>query len=171
MSTEPAPAPPPEGADGSVVAYRERLHAPVWVWLAALALTASLGVAYGWRLGDLAGLAAFAVSTVLVAVLLLVTAPLVVVDDAVLRAGRARLPLRHVGRVAALDATSTRDARGRKADPRAYLCSRGWIPTSVVVEVEDPDDPHPYWLVSSRRPRELGPVLAAARDRARDVAG
>lgn len=161
----------PEGFDGSVVAYRERVHAPWGVWAGSVVLTATLGVAYGWRLGDLAGVAAFLVSTAAVAALLLVTAPVVVVDDRVLRAGRARLPLRHVGRIAAMDADSTREARGRKADPRAYLCSRGWVRTSVVVEVEDPDDPHPYWLVSTRRPRELAPVLAAARDAARDVAG
>jgi hypothetical protein len=95
----------------------------------------------------------------------------VVVDDLVLRAGRARLPLRHVARVATFDAQRTREARGPQADPRAYLCLRGWIRTSVLVEVDDPDDPHPYWLVSTRRPRDLAPVLAAARDAARDVAG
>lgn len=171
---EPLPQPraaAPEGVDGTVVAYRERVHAPVWVWVASVLLTASLGVAYGWRLGDVPGVVAFLVSTAAVAALLLVTAPLVVVDDLVLRAGRARLPLRHVGRVATLDGERTQEARGRKADPRAYLCSRGWVRTSVIVEVEDPDDPHPYWLVSTRRPERLAPVLAAARDAARDVAG
>jgi len=160
-----------EGADGTVVAYRERLHAPWWVWLLGTVLTGSLGVAYGFRLGVVPGVVTFLVAQALLAALLLVTAPVVVVDDAVVRAGRARLPLRHVGRVATFDAERTREARGPKADPRAYLCLRGWIRTSVLVEVDDADDPHPYWLVSSRRPRDLAPVLAAARDAARDVAG
>jgi hypothetical protein len=160
-----------EGLDGTVVAYRERLHAPWWLWALATLLMATLGIAYGFRLGALTGIVTFAVAESLVAALLLVTAPLVVVDDAVLRAGRARLPVQHIARVATLDAERTRDARGTKADPRAYLCLRGWIPTSVLVEVEDADDPHPYWLISSRRCRELAPVLAAARDATRDVAG
>ncbi|MGE0817350.1 MAG: DUF3093 domain-containing protein [Candidatus Nanopelagicales bacterium] len=153
------------------VAYRERLHAPWWVWLLGTVLTASLGVAYGFRLGAGPGLTTFAVAEALLAALLLLTSPLVVVDDVAFQAGRARLPLRHVARVATFDAARTREARGAKADPRAYLCLRGWIRTSVLVEVDDPDDPHPYWLVSSRRPRDLAPVLAAARDAARDVAG
>jgi len=163
--------PTAEGVDGTVVAYRERLHAPWWMWALGTGLMLTLGVAYGFRLGAVAGTITFLVAEAVLAALLLVTAPVVVVDDAVLRAGRARLPLRHVGRVATFDADRTRDARGTKGDKNAYLCLRGWIPASVLVEVDDPDDPHPYWLVSTRRGRELAPVLAAARDAARDVAG
>jgi hypothetical protein len=155
-----------EGRDGTVVAYRERLYAPWWAWLVAVALTGSLGVAYGYPLGALAGWVVFLGGLGLAAWLLLGTAPVVVVDDLVLRAGRARLPLRYAGRIAPLDAAQTRDARGRLADPAAYLCMRGWIPTAVLVEVEDPDDPHPYWLVSTRHGHDVARALAAARDRA-----
>jgi hypothetical protein len=96
---------------------------------------------------------------------LLGTAPLVVVDDLVLRAGRARLPLRYAGRIAPLTTDQTREVRGRRADPAAYLCTRGWISRSILVEVEDDDDPHPYWLISTRHGDRLAPILAAARDR------
>lgn len=166
-TTEPAA----EGVDGTVVVYRERLHAPWWMWVLGTVLMLTLGVAYGFRLGTAAGIITVLVAEAVVAALLLLTAPVVVVDDAVLRAGRARLPLRHVGRVATFDAGRTRDARGTQGDTRAYLCLRGWIPASILVEVDDPDDPHPYWLVSTRRGSDLAPVLAAARDAARDVAG
>ena len=84
-----------EGVDGTVVAYQERLHAPWYVWGLATFLTASLGVAYGFYLGDLAGLLTFLATEALVAWWLLATAARVVVDDRVLRAGRARLPLQH----------------------------------------------------------------------------
>jgi Protein of unknown function (DUF3093) len=161
------PRPLVEGLDGTAVVFRERIYAPWVLWVVATSLTASLGVAYGYRLGALAGVLTFAVGEVVAVALLLTTAPLVVVDDTVLRAGRARLPLRHVGRIAPLDAGQTRDARGAKADPTAFLCTRGWVATAVIVEVDDPDDPHPYWLVSTRRARSLAPLLAEARDRAR----
>jgi hypothetical protein len=159
----------------ATTSYRERLHAPVWLWVVALVLALVLGVAYGWRLGTGPGVAAFLVSAVIVVAVLLVTTTVVAVEDRAFRAGRARLPLSAVGRVAVLDPERTREVRGPRADPRAYLCMRGWVPWSVLVEVDDPDDPHPYWLVSTRRPRDLAPLLAAARDRARagadDVAG
>jgi len=160
-----------EGVDGTRVLFRERVHAPVWIWLLALLLTASLGVAYGYRLGTASGVAAFVVAQGLVSWWLVATAPLVVVDDRVFRAGRARLPLRCAGRIAPLDIAQTREARGRLADPAAYLCLRSWVTRSVLVEVEDPADPHPYWLVSTRRGRELAPVLAAARDAAQPPSG
>jgi hypothetical protein len=157
-----------EGLDGTVVAYRERLHAPWWVWVISLLLTTTLGVAYGHVLGTRAGVLTFACAQALVSVWLLATAPLVVVDDRVFRAGRARLPLAVVGRIAPLDVEQSRDAQGRLADPAAYLCLRGWIARSVLVEVDDLDDPHPYWLVSSRHGHALAGALAAARDSARE---
>jgi hypothetical protein len=170
-SDAPLADPAAEGIDGAVTAYRERVHAPVWVWLGCLALTGSLGVAYGFPLGAGAGVAAFGVAQGLVTWWLLGTAPLVVVDDRVFRAGRARLPLRHVGRIAPLDVAQTRDARGRLADPAAYLCLRSWVSRSVLVEVDDLDDPHPYWLVSTRHGHALAAALAPARDAARVAAG
>jgi hypothetical protein len=156
-----------EGVDGTVVAFRERVHAPLGVWLVVLALTGSIGVAYGYPLGLRAGLVTFAVAQGIATALLVATAPLLVIDDRVLRAGRARLPLRHVGRIVPLDRTRTSEVRGPKADPAAYLATRGWIPRSVLVEVDDDADPHPYWLVSTRHGDRLAPILAQARDRAK----
>ena len=166
MDEQPTTTDVREGVDGTVVAYRERVHAPVWLWFVGTALTASLGVAYGYRLGTAAGVITFAVSQTLLVWWLVATAPLVVVDDLVFRAGKARLPLRYVGRIAPLDTAQSRDARGRLADPAAYLCLRSWTSRTVLVEVEDPEDPHPYWLVTTRHGHDLAPVLAAARDAA-----
>jgi len=155
---------PIEGHDGSVVHYRERLVAPVSVWLITAVITASLGVAYAHWLGNAAGLGAFAVAEAIVAFLLLTRTPLVVVDDVVLRAGKARLPLRYVGRIVPLDASAAITAKGAAADPNAYLCTRGWIREAVLIEVTDESDPHPYWLVSTRHGHEFAAVLAAQRD-------
>lgn len=156
-----------EGIDGSASVYRERLHAPLPVWLVLGALCAMLAVAYGARLGLLAGLITFAIPALLATVILLATAPQIVVDDRVFRAGRARVPLRYVGRIAPLDAEQSRQVLGPRADPAAYLCTRGWVSGTVLVEIDDPDDPHPYWLVSSRHGERLAPILAGARDGAR----
>jgi hypothetical protein len=160
-----------EGVDGSVVHYRERLYAPPVVWLVVTVLVGSLAVAYGFYLGRTPGVVTFVVAEALAVWWLASTAEPVVVDDRVLRAGRARLPLCHVGRIAPLDREQTRDAQGRLADPTAFLCTRGWILRSVLVEVDDPDDPHPYWLVSTRDGHALARALAPARDAARAAAG
>lgn len=79
-------------------------------------------------------------------------------------AGRATLPAWAIGEVSALDAAAARAARGRDADPRAYLLVRGYAPCAVRVDVDDPDDPVPYWLVSTRHPERLATALRTARD-------
>ncbi|MGW9267500.1 DUF3093 family protein, partial [Gordonia terrae] len=48
------------------------------------------------------------------------------------------------------------------------LVHRSWVKTMVLIVLDDPDDPTPYWLVSTRRPAELLAALGiedAAADR------
>ena len=52
-----------------------------------------------------------------------------------------------------------RQAHGPRLDARAYLCLRGWIPTGVRIALADPQDPTPYWLLSTRRPEALAAAL------------
>lgn len=155
-----------EGRDGEHPRYTERLFPPWWLWLVAVGFSASLGIAYWYALGRLAGVLVGVTAGGLAVVGLLAASPRVRVDDRVFRAGRARLPLRYVGAVAALDREHSLEARGVGLDPAAHLLLRTLGATRLVlVEVTDERDPHPYWLVSSRRPDELARVL---RESARD---
>ena len=56
-----------------------------------------------------------------------------------------------------------REALGPGADPRAFLFTRPFLSSVVRVDLRDPADPHPYWLVSTRRPRQLAAALEEAR--------
>jgi hypothetical protein len=67
-----------------------------------------------------------------------------------------------VGAPVALDAADTRRRAGVDADARAYLLLRPYLKRAVMVPVDDPADPTPYWLVSTRRPDELVAALDAA---------
>jgi len=60
------------------------------------------------------------------------------------------------------DGDAAREQRGVSLDARAWLVIRGWIDPVVKIELGDPDDPVPYWLVSSRKPQELVAALQAA---------
>lgn len=85
--------------------------------------------------------------------------PIVQVTDEGIRAGQARLPWSAIGRVTLLEAQATKEAHGIRAHPRAYLLIRGWIPQSVIIEVTDEFDPHPYWQISTRAPHTLVAAL------------
>jgi hypothetical protein len=87
----------------------------------------------------------------------------IAVTDGWFRAGRARIEMTYVGTAEALDAERTRRVSGPEADARAYLLLRPYLRRSVKVEITDPADPAPYWLVSSRHPRALADALNAVR--------
>ena len=56
----------------------------------------------------------------------------------------------------------TRRVAGRDADVRAYLLLRPYVQRAVRIEVVDPADPTPYWLVSTRHPERLAQALVRA---------
>jgi hypothetical protein len=151
------------GLKGGAVSYREVLRPSVWLWLAGFGAAGFLAVAYGAALGAIAGWLCFAVLVALGVWVVGRTAAVVSVDDQVLRAGRAQLPLRFVGRVRALDSQDAAIARGPGADADAYLLLRtSYSRRAVAVEVTDPRDPHPYWLISTKRPAELVSAIMGA---------
>lgn len=91
----------------------------------------------------------------------------IAVRDCELRVDDARLPVRFVADVVPLDAAGRREVLGVGADPLAFVVQRPWVPGAVQVVLDDPADPTPFWVVSTRRPVELAEALLAARDAAR----
>lgn len=149
---------PPHGR----VHHSERVGPPVFAWCLLVLMSVSLGLAYGAVVGSVWGLVTFLVVQVGGTVWLAGSRALVQVDDDTFVAGRATLPLEFVGTVTALDARATTDLAGPHADARAYLLLRGSTRTAVRVDLEDPADPTPYWLVATRRPEQLRDALTAA---------
>ena len=88
----------------------------------------------------------------------------IVVNEKQLRVGKARIDLRFVGEITALDSQQMKVARGVAIDPSAYLAIRSWIKTGVKVTINDPRDPTPYWLISSKRFRELAAAISAEKN-------
>lgn len=138
--------------------YAERLLPGVGTWFFIVALVAMISLAYGGALGAGAGWAAALCSSIVALALILVTSPRIRVAEGCVSVGRARLPLAFVSDVEVLDAERTTWARDH--DARAYLVLRPMISrASVQIHLEDPEDPHPYWLVTSRHADRLASSL------------
>jgi hypothetical protein len=145
--------------------YHERLRPALWVYLATgLVIPASLLVFL--PISPLAGVVAAIVLELAILIVLFVTTPTIQVSEGELHAGRARIPLEFVARASGFRGAEATAERGTRLDTRAWLLLRGWIDPVVHIELSDPDDPTPYWLVSTRRPEELVAALggAGARD-------
>ena len=144
-----------------VLDYREKLF-PAWWLIVATALVVPAAILVFFPLsavlGVVVGLTLWAGSVGL----LWWGAPSLVVEEGTFRAGKARIELGFITGVSFYDGDAAREQRGVSLDARAWLVIRGWIDPVVKIELGDPDDPVPYWLVSSRKPQELVAALQAA---------
>jgi hypothetical protein len=145
---------------GTVTTYRERLHAPISWWLAALGFGATWGwivlVVGTWPVAlavaiAVAGLCAYGVARY--------GSLQISVGDEGLRVGDAVLDHPHLGAVEMLNRSAYRTQMSTGADARAYLVTRPYLDRGVLVTVDDDSDPTPYWLLSSRRPEALAAAL------------
>ena len=141
-------------------AYDERLSVPLRWWVQGTMLVASLWLALVVAIPGPVAWACTGVAMALLAALLVsYGGARVVVGDGWLRVGPARIEAAHLGAVAALDAEETRRVAGPQADARAFLLLRPYLKRAVRVEITDPADPAPYWLVSTRHPDELATAV------------
>jgi len=148
--------------------FDERLTPPWWLWAISEVLVLLLGIAFYVALGPAAGGAVVLLFTGAIAYVLVSAAATVAVEDGVLTAGRARIPVSALSHVEVLDEEQARAVRGPQSDPAGYHLIRGWVPAGVRAFVVDPADSTPYWFVASRRPVELAAAIEAARTPARD---
>jgi hypothetical protein len=153
-----------EGVDGKNPVFQERLWPSVGQWVFAFIMTSSLGIAYGRAYGADLGIFVGIAATIVVIIGLVVNTPLIQIDELNFRVGRARLPLQYVGKIQKLDADQSRRARSTDANSNPHFQLRGGIKNTVIVEVTDPQDPHPYWQVSTRNPDALIAVLNTAKN-------
>ena len=152
-------------ATSQAVRYRERLRVPWWWWLPGLGLAGLIAFEVNMGVPALPAWVPFAVLLPVAAVVLLwfgKTEVRVVggTGGTELWVGAAHLPVNVIERSAEVPKTAKSAALGRQLDPAAFVVHRAWVGPMVLLILDDPDDPTPYWLVSCRHPDR---VLAALR--------
>lgn len=151
-----SPASPPR--------YAERLRAPLSYWIIALLVGLTFVSAIGAYLGPWFASAAAAITAGGIAAFLTGLGSVrVVVDDRGLQVGPSLLEWQFQGEPERLDAPQTRARLGVDADVQAFVVQRPYLNEAVAVPVTDAADPHPYWLVTTRRPAQLTAALAQGR--------
>ncbi|OBI10024.1 DUF3093 domain-containing protein [Mycolicibacter nonchromogenicus] len=148
------------------VRYSEQLWVPWWWW--PLGFFGNGLMAYEVRLGlrNLPGWLPFAVffAITVFGLLWLGRIKVRVVEsggETQLWVGDAHLPVSAIARSAEVPRSAKSAALGRQLDPAAYVVHRGWVGPMMLVVLDDPDDPTPYWLVSCRNPKRMLAALQA----------
>lgn len=155
---------PERWSNRAMTTYRERLWPSLWLYISTLLVIPAALLVFlpiNKTAGPIVGIALYAG----VVISLLLGSPVVRVTDEALLAGRATLPIRIMGAVTAFHGDAARDERGPRLDARAWLLIRGWIAPVVKIELDDPDDPAPYWIVSTRHPEAVVAAIESARAR------
>ncbi|MGV0742361.1 DUF3093 domain-containing protein [Mycolicibacterium sp. XJ870] len=154
-------------ATTQTVRYRERLWVPWWWTMPAAGLAALIALEVGQGVPGVPMWLPFAVLLPVAAAVLMwfSKTELRVVGatagETEVWVGAAHLPSSAIARTAEVPRSAKSAALGRQLDPAAYVVHRAWVGPMVLVVLDDPDDPTPYWLISTRHPDRL---LAALRD-------
>lgn len=143
------------------VIYRERQWVPWYWWLIALAVVTLVSAQFMLNRNIWWFIVPFIVLN-LVAAWVLVTWSKTVLKVELdsdgtrwLIANDASLPADVVSRSLAVPETAKRNAMGRQLDPAAFVISHGWVKEMVMLVLDDPSDPTPYWLLSCTNPEGL----------------
>lgn len=149
--------------------YRERLTVPWWWWPPAFVVAVLVALEVNVAAAGLPNwVPIVALCAIAAAVLMwlgrievrVVDGP----DGPELRVNQAHLPVSVVSRSAPIPPSAKSAALGRQLDPAAFVLHRAWVGPMLLVVLDDPDDPTPYWLLSSRYPDRVLSALGV-RDR------
>jgi len=143
----------------SISECAERINWPVWLWLFVAMMIASIYLTFWAPFGDLFA----AVVSILISITLIYSAKKsaleIVVINNWLYVGNAKIDCKYIKKVTALKKEEFLKLRGQNADPAAYNATRFWVSTGVKIELKDKNDPTPYWLIATRKPKKLAAVL------------
>jgi hypothetical protein len=141
------------------IIYRERL----WPGLAfpsfLVFMGASLAVAYQRAYHGNVGMVTLVISVLVTVAVTYAVSPQVIITSESLTAGKASIPRKYIGKIAILNVQESKHALGKAAYGNALTVTRAAIKNSVVIEVLDELDPHPYWQISTRNPQDLVKAL------------
>lgn len=140
--------------------YAERLVVAWWIWPCALAAAGLMAAEIHLGSDGLRGWLPYAVLIPATGALLWWLGRLRVrIDGGELWVDDAHIPLEHLVAAEPLDAAAKQQALGRELHPFAFVVHRPWVRGAVRIVLDDPADPTPYWVVSSRRPEALVAAL------------
>ena len=140
--------------------YRERVLPSVANLLLPLVLFVSV-VAVMLPLNDEAAIPVAIGATGIFVLIIFLAAPVIEVTETTLSCKGALIDRKYLGEVTVIGKLEIFETLGQNLDARAWLAIQASIKGLVKIEISDPADPTPYWLVSTRNPEKLLDVLQA----------
>ena len=142
-----------------MVIFTEVLRPPIWVLAFIYFMFLSLVIAIWAALDTNATMVAFVISTLAIPFIARSLTSRISINGRELRIDKAHIDLKYLGKITVLDSDAMRLLRTRDADPAAFLAIKFWASKGIKIEISDPRDSTPYWLVTSKRGEKLAALL------------
>jgi hypothetical protein len=138
--------------------YEERVLPNFGTFAAVFALLPSIAIIsepFDIRIG----LAVGVVVVITIWTLLILRAPTIELSQLELRVGRVGIFRNLIGEAEVISKDQIFLERGPNLDPGAHKVFQGSVKTAIKIAILDPEDPTPYWLISTRKPDKLAELL------------
>ena len=142
------------------IVYRERVRPNLGTFIAVATLLPAVTLVsepFDYRIGIAVGL----VLVLSIWSTLYFLAPVIQVGSSFLEVGRAKIPRNLLGNIEEIRKDKIFSERGPNLNPGAYKVFQGTVKTALKIAVNDPNDPTPYWIISTRKPAQLATLLKA----------
>ena len=141
-----------------MIVFRERVL-PSWPNLALPALLLPSVYAVMLPIDRFLALPIAALCTLAFVGIIFSSAPMLELTEESFTARGATIDLKLLGKAEVIEREDIFAELGTNLDARAWLSIQASIKGMVKVEVLDPQDPTPYWLISTRKPEHLAKLL------------
>ena len=138
--------------------YKERVLPNFGTFAAIFALLPSLTIVsepFDVRIGLAIGI----VVVITIWTLLIFRAPTIELSNLKLKVGRVGIFRNLIGQAEVISKDRIFLERGPNLDPGAHKVFQGSVKTAIKIAILDPEDPTPYWLISTRKPHKLAELL------------
>jgi Protein of unknown function (DUF3093) len=142
------------------IVYRERVRPNLGTFIAVATLLPAVTLVsepFDYRIGIAVGL----ILVISIWAALFFLAPVIQVGGSHLTVAHAKIPRNLLGKIEVIAKDQIFSERGPKLDPAAYKVFQGTVKTAIKISLNDPNDPTPYWIISTRKPAQLAEVLRA----------
>lgn len=142
--------------------YREVMRPAFWLYIAAILIIPAIVLVLA-PINMLFGIILSIVVYAVIVLLMILKSPSIELTETMLRVGKASIPRSELGAASGFSGTHAIEQRGTKLDGRAWLMFTGWVDPVVRIDIIDPLDPVPYWLISTRHPEQFVAALRSRR--------
>ena len=138
--------------------YKERVLPTVYFYIASITLPLSLFLV-ALPFSEVVSISLALASIPLVLVLSWLGSPLIALNEQTLSIGQASIETKYLGKAEVVSAQEAFLERGVRLDSRAFTKFQIGVKQLVKIEIQDKQDPTPYWLIATRNPEFLAGLI------------